>query len=91
MGFTLDDARPGNEKQPRPADAYGLHLKGHCRTILRHPTPSTATAAFAGIYTLCYFTLSTTWGHIRQIMELYRAHAFYPEMGVFKNYYKINP
>ena len=30
-------------------------------------------------------------GHIRQIMELYRSHAFYPNMGVFQSYYKINP
>jgi len=30
-------------------------------------------------------------GHIRQIIELYRSHAFYPKMGVFKNFYKINP
>ncbi len=30
-------------------------------------------------------------GHIRQIIELYRSHAFYPKMGVFQSYYKINP
>jgi DinB superfamily len=30
-------------------------------------------------------------GHIRQIIELYRSHAFYPHMGVFRSYYKINP
>ena len=30
-------------------------------------------------------------GHIRQIMELYRSHTFYPQMGVFQSYYKINP
>ena len=30
-------------------------------------------------------------GHIRQIMELYRSHAFYPKMGVFQSYYQINP
>jgi len=30
-------------------------------------------------------------GHIRQIMELYRSHAFYPHMGVFQSYYRINP
>jgi hypothetical protein len=30
-------------------------------------------------------------GHIRQVMELYRSHAFYPNMGVFQSYYKINP
>ena len=30
-------------------------------------------------------------GHIRQVIELYRSHAFYPKMGVFQNYYKINP
>jgi hypothetical protein len=30
-------------------------------------------------------------GHIRQIVELYRSHAFYPHMGGFKSYYKINP
>jgi hypothetical protein len=30
-------------------------------------------------------------GHIRQIIELYRAHAFYPHMGSFQSYYKINP
>lgn len=30
-------------------------------------------------------------GHIRQVMELYRSHAFYPQMGLFKNYYNINP
>jgi len=30
-------------------------------------------------------------GHIRQIIELYRSHAFYPKMGAFQGYYKINP
>ena len=30
-------------------------------------------------------------GHIRQIIELYRAHAFYPHMGSFRSYYKITP
>jgi hypothetical protein len=30
-------------------------------------------------------------GHIRQIMELYRSHAFFPNMGVFQSYYKISP
>jgi len=30
-------------------------------------------------------------GHIRQVIELYRSHAFYPNMGVFQNYYRINP
>ncbi len=30
-------------------------------------------------------------GHIRQILELYRAHVFYPEMGPYQGYYKINP
>ncbi len=30
-------------------------------------------------------------GHIRQIIDLYRSHAFFPKMGVFQSYYKINP
>jgi DinB superfamily len=30
-------------------------------------------------------------GHIRQIMELYRSHVFYPEMGPCQGFYKINP
>ncbi len=30
-------------------------------------------------------------GHIRQVIELYRSHAFYPNMGRFKRYYKIHP
>jgi hypothetical protein len=30
-------------------------------------------------------------GHIRQIIELYRSQAFYPNMGVFRNYYTVNP
>ena len=30
-------------------------------------------------------------GHIRQVMELYRAHVFYPEMGAYQGYYKVNP
>lgn len=30
-------------------------------------------------------------GHIRQVTELYRSHAFYPNMGAFQSYYKINP
>lgn len=29
--------------------------------------------------------------HIRQIIELYRSRAFFPKMGVFQSYYKINP
>ena len=30
-------------------------------------------------------------GHIRQVIELYRSYAFYPNMGFFQTYYKINP
>jgi hypothetical protein len=30
-------------------------------------------------------------GHIRQISELYRAHAFYPRMGEFRRYYTVHP
>ncbi len=30
-------------------------------------------------------------GHIRQIAELYRARAFYPQMGSFQQFYKISP
>jgi len=30
-------------------------------------------------------------GHIRQVIELYRSHAFFPNMGVFRNYYTVNP
>ena len=30
-------------------------------------------------------------GHIRQIMELYRSHVFYTEMGPYQGFYKINP
>jgi hypothetical protein len=30
-------------------------------------------------------------GHIRQIAEVYRSRAFYPNMGVFQNYYTIHP
>jgi len=30
-------------------------------------------------------------GHIRQAMELCRAHVFYPEMGAYRGYYKVNP
>jgi hypothetical protein len=30
-------------------------------------------------------------GHIRQIAELYRAHAFYPHIGAFQRYYNLKP
>jgi hypothetical protein len=30
-------------------------------------------------------------GHIRQVIELYRSHAFFPKMGVFRSFYKIKP
>jgi hypothetical protein len=30
-------------------------------------------------------------GHIRQVAELYRACAFYPNIGPFERYYKMNP
>jgi hypothetical protein len=30
-------------------------------------------------------------GHIRQVIEIYRSCVFYPEMGVYQSYYKINP
>jgi len=30
-------------------------------------------------------------GHVRQIAELYRARAFYPEMGALRGYYQIHP
>ena len=29
-------------------------------------------------------------GHIRQVAELYRSRVFYPRMGPYQNYYKIN-
>jgi hypothetical protein len=30
-------------------------------------------------------------GHVRQVLELFRAHVLYPEMGAYQSYYKINP
>lgn len=30
-------------------------------------------------------------GHVRQIAELYRSHAFYPLMGSFQQYYTVKP
>jgi hypothetical protein len=30
-------------------------------------------------------------GHIRQVAEVYRSHAFYPRMGGFRSYYEIHP
>jgi hypothetical protein len=30
-------------------------------------------------------------GHIRQIAELYRSRAFYPQMGPFQRFYTVNP
>ena len=30
-------------------------------------------------------------GHIRQIAEIYRAQVFYPHIGAFQKYYKMNP
>ena len=30
-------------------------------------------------------------GHIRQIAELYRAHAYYPSIGPFQRYYSVKP
>jgi hypothetical protein len=30
-------------------------------------------------------------GHIRQVAEVYRSHAFYPRMGGFRKYYQIHP
>ena len=30
-------------------------------------------------------------GHIRRVIELYRSHAFCPNMGVFQSYYQIHP
>lgn len=30
-------------------------------------------------------------GHIRQVAEIYRARVFYPNMGEFRRYYKVNP
>jgi hypothetical protein len=30
-------------------------------------------------------------GHIRQIAELYRARAFYPNIGTFQRYYSLKP
>lgn len=30
-------------------------------------------------------------GHTRQLMELYRAHAFFPHIGAFQSIYKVNP
>ncbi len=30
-------------------------------------------------------------GHIRQVAELFRAHAFYPQMGPFQRYYTVKP
>ncbi len=30
-------------------------------------------------------------GHLRQVLEVYRSRAFYPNMGAFQSYYKIHP
>ncbi|HTQ54013.1 MAG TPA: DinB family protein [Bryobacteraceae bacterium] len=30
-------------------------------------------------------------GHIRQAIEIYRSCVFFPEMGVYRSYYRINP
>lgn len=30
-------------------------------------------------------------GHIRQVLELYRSYAFYPNIGAFRGYYVIHP
>jgi len=30
-------------------------------------------------------------GHIRQVIEIYRSCVFFPEMGVYQTYYRINP
>ena len=30
-------------------------------------------------------------GHIRQVAEVYRSHAFYPRMGGFRSYYQVHP
>lgn len=30
-------------------------------------------------------------GHVRQVIEIYRSCVFFPEMGVYQSYYKINP
>jgi len=30
-------------------------------------------------------------GHVRQVIEIYRSQVFYPEMGAYQSYYRINP
>ena len=30
-------------------------------------------------------------GHIRQVAEIYRARVYYPRLGAFQRYYKVNP
>jgi hypothetical protein len=30
-------------------------------------------------------------GHIKQIAELYRSHAFFPYVGPFKQFFTVNP
>jgi len=30
-------------------------------------------------------------GHVRQVAEVYRSHAFFPRMGGFRSYYQIHP
>lgn len=80
------------------------HLRQFCQerdrsvTLLRYaPEGSEArTAEHSELGRITLGELLNEWafhdlGHIRQICELYRAHAFYPQMGGFRRYYTVKP
>jgi DinB superfamily len=80
------------------------HLRNFCherdRTLsfLRY-IPSAAGARTADHSTIGKITINelmNEWafhdlGHIRQIAELFRAHAFYPHIGAFQRFYTVHP
>ncbi|MEX2263996.1 MAG: DinB family protein [Bryobacteraceae bacterium] len=60
------------------------------------PGSGSRTGTFPGFGSFTLDQLIYEWachdlGHIRQISELIRALKYYPDLGIFQDYYKLNP
>ena len=74
------------------------HERDRSLSWLRYvpPAMATRTGQHAALGPITVGQLMNEWafhdlGHIRQVAELLRSRAFFPQMGPFQQYYKINP
>jgi hypothetical protein len=84
--------------KPRENLKLFCHERDRTLSWLRYVPASMVerTGAHAELGTISVGQLMNEWGfhdmgHIRQILELYRAHEFHPNMGAFQKYYRVTP